>query len=445
MCKAGVGSAARPAQHAARCSAAAIAPRLAPRRRLGALGAALLSLGLLAGCKRPGPLVNNPPLKGTAYVVIGSYGQERLSQAVVEEQEELVRLLQTDFQQLHPGVSLQVALSREGDITKELAARNRDGLGPDLLLVSGTVARELERLGLSQPVPMNAELRRLLRPRLRDRISDSRHQLAGVPMLLEPQLACFNRQRLAASPATLAALEASSERGIEVGMSVDAIDLYWTVGAAGANDALMAATRGERLSPAQQQAVLGWLRWLRSANMRERVNFFNHQEALLQGLINGQLDWITCRSTSLGRLRKVLGERLGVAVLPGGPGGAPTPLMRQRVWVFGLDSSPRQRQIAEDFARFSLSPMMQRYLTLHTQQMLPVSREVSMPAGGSPVLRAMVTSELQSRAADGISARLKSGDPRLERVSQLVMELIFAERTPEQARSELVLLLGGVP
>ena len=415
-------------------------------RRLSAYGAVLLALGLVGGCNhRPDLNAGPTPLRGTAYVVIGSYGQEQLSQAVVKEQKELVELLESDFRQLHPGVKLEVTLARESLIARDLAASDRDGLAPDLLLVSGTLARELHQQKLTQPATLTPELARLLRPHLRDRITDANNQLVGVPMLLEPQLACFNRKRLASSPRTLAALEATSERGIEVGMPINPIDLYWTVGAMGANDALIRATQRQRLTPKQQQALLIWLRWLRSANLRERVNFFSHQEALLQGLMQGQLDWITCRSTSLRRLRQSLGERLGVAVLPSGPAGAPTPLMRQRVWVLGRDSSPTQKEIAAAFTRFSLSPMMQRFLTLHTQEMLPVNREVSMPSGSSPVLQAMVASERQSHAADGISNRLKSGTPRLERLSAVLLELIYGERTPEQTRSALVMLLGGLP
>ena len=79
---------------------------------------------------------------------IGASGQEQLSRAMVEEQQELVRLLEADFQQLHPAVSLQLALARESEIPKEIEARHRDGLAPDLLLVSGTTARELDRKGL---------------------------------------------------------------------------------------------------------------------------------------------------------------------------------------------------------------------------------------------------------------------------------------------------------
>lgn len=405
----------------------------------------MLGLCLLGGCNPSTDPDHEKRLRGTAYVVIGSYGQDRLTEAVVEEQEELVRLLEEDFQQLHPGVKLRLTLYREDDIPTELAARDRDGLAPDLLLVSGTTARELFRQKLSSAVAPDPQLTKVLWSHLQERIAIKDQQLVGVPMLIEPQLACFNRNRIAKSPQTLAALEAASEQGIEVGMPINALDLYWSVGALGANQALVRATWGKPLTAAENQAVLAWLQWLQMANMRERVNFYSQQEDLLQGLMEGQLDWITCRSTSLGRLRNALGSRLGVAPLPSGPGGPPTPLLRYRMWVFGRNSSPGQQRIAEAFTRFSLSPVMQRYLTLHTQEMLPVNREVSMPTGGSPVLQAMVTSEQQSRAADGMSNHLRSGDPRLERVSALLMQLIFAERAPSQTRGELLKLLGGVP
>ena len=405
----------------------------------------MLGLSLLGGCTPSTGPSPEKRLRGTASVVIGSYGQDRLTEAVVREQEELVRLLEDDFQLLHPGVQFNLTLYREDDIPAELAARDRDGLAPDLLLVSGATARELFRQELSTAVAPDPQLAKVLWSHVRERIAIKGQQLVGVPMLIEPQLGCFNRSRIATSPPTLAALEAASEQGIEVGMPINALDLYWTVGALGANQALVRATWGTPLTAAEQRSVLAWLEWLQMANMRERVNFYSHQEDLLQGLMEGQLDWITCRSTSLGRLRKALGSRLGVAALPSGPGGPPTPLLRYRMWVFGRNSSPRQQRIAEAFTRFSLSPVMQRYLTLHTQEMLPVNREVSMPTGGSPVLQAMVTSELQSRAADGMSNQLRSGDPRLEKVSALLMQLIFAERDPRQSRGELLTLLGGVP
>jgi arabinogalactan oligomer/maltooligosaccharide transport system substrate-binding protein len=227
-----------------------------------------------------------------------------------------------------------------------------------------------------------------------------------------------------------------------VGLPIDAFDLYWTVGAYGAHAAMARLTRGQPLSAVDQQTLLAWLRWLRQVNLRERVNFFNSQEDLLQGLLAGRLAWISCRSSHFERLQRVLGPRFGVALLPSGPGGPATPLIRQRVWVFGRDSSASQRRLAEAFVRFSLTPTMQRYLTLFTRAMLPVSREVEAPSGGSPVLQAMLASERQSWVREVIGPELQGDDPRLERQRRLFLSLIYSELSPEQELQQLIVLRG---
>ncbi|MEB3360719.1 MAG: extracellular solute-binding protein [Synechococcaceae cyanobacterium] len=418
---------------------AALIPILRPCR----LALALLLASLLGACGTASSNKAEPEaLRGTTFVMIGTRGHTEISRAVQEEQGRLLDLLDADFQTLHPETQLQVDLFREASLPAVVADRSRDGLGPDLILVGSGIARSLMDAGLSRPVPLTAELRRLIPAHLLAQVVRGADQLVGIPVLLEPQLACFDRRRLAQSPSSLSALEALDERGIEVGLPIDAFDLYWTVGAYGAHSAMARLTRGAPLSAADQQTLLRWLRWLRTVNLRERVNFFNSQEDLLQGLLAGRLDWISCRSTHFERLQRVLGPRFGVALLPSGPGGPATPLIRQRVWVFGRDSSPGQRRLAEDFVRFSLTPTMQRFLTLHTRSMLPVSREVEPPSGGSPVLRAMVASEQQSWVREAIGPELRGDDPRLERQRRLFLSLIYSELSPEQVLQKLMLLRG---
>ena len=319
------------------------------------VGLALLLVSLLSACgDATSGRFGQRVLRGTTFVMIGSRGHAQISKAVLEEQERLLQLLDDDFRTLHPETRLQLDLFQETVLPSVVASRSRDGLGPDLMLVSSGTARSLMDAGLSRPVPLSAELRRVIPATLLSQVAEGPDQLVGVPVLLEPQLACFNRARLPQGPTSLAHLEALSEQGIEVGLPIDAFDLYWTVGALGANGAMARLSRGQPLDAADQGALLGWLRWLRAVNLRERVNFFSTQEDLLQGLLAGRLDWISCRSTHFERLQRGLGSRFGVALLPGGPGGAATPLIRQRVWVYGRNSSPGQRRLAEAFVRFSL-------------------------------------------------------------------------------------------
>jgi len=76
--------------------------------------------------------------------------------------------------------------------------------------------------------------------------------------------------------------------------------------------------------------------------------------------------------------------------------------------------------------------------------MLPVSRDVSIPASHSPVLQTLIRSEQQSRAPYGSSNPLRSGDPRLELITQMLLQLIFNQRTPEQTQPALIRILGGL-
>ena len=217
-------------------------------------GLALLLVSLLSACgDATSGRFGQRVLRGTTFVMIGSRGHAQISKAVLEEQERLLQLLDDDFRTLHPETRLQLDLFQETVLPSVVASRSRDGLGPDLMLVSSGTARSLMDAGLSRPVPLSAELRRVIPATLLSQVAEGPDQLVGVPVLLEPQLACFNRARLPQGPTSLAHLEALSEQGIEVGLPIDAFDLYWTVGALGANGAMARLSRGQPLDAADQQ------------------------------------------------------------------------------------------------------------------------------------------------------------------------------------------------
>lgn len=408
--------------------------------RFFCLAAFLLALLALAGCGRNSSQNGNAFTGRTLQIILGISSDEQLSNALVHEQDELISWLEWSFEQLYPGVRLVLTQYREKDIPAELAQLDRDGMAPDLLLVDVSTARALWRSGLTKPIPANTPMLGQLQQSVRQRVDTDNQSLIGIPVLITPQLACFNRKRLPTSPASLPSLIGSSDKGIELGMSIAPQDVYWTTGPIGANPAMERVLWGEALGPADRQALLRWLSWLQEVNLHERVNFYDNQEQLVQALIRGQLDWITCSSTNLQRLRRVLGDRLGVAALPGGPAGQATPLLNHRMWVFGRNSSPAQQRIAEALARFSLSPPMQRYLTIKTQEMLPVT-EVSIPTGGHPLLEAMVQAKRQTRTTRAIGQQIRLGDPRLESIRQLLLRLSYQEISSEQAFRQLLAIL----
>jgi hypothetical protein len=95
---------------------------------------------------------------------------------------------------------------------------------------------------------------------------------------------------------------------------------------------------GQRhLEPQARARVLAWLSWLYRANVIPSLIFVEHGDQLVRRLEQGQLDWINCNATAIGRLRKALGPNLAVSVLSQ-----------------GLDAKASHRRVAERFARLLL-------------------------------------------------------------------------------------------
>ena len=404
--------------------------------RLPILGVMLVCLWLLLGCERSGQQSRQNNLKGTINVLVSLDGVERFSKGKLEEQAALAEQMATDYRYLNPAVHIQIEVTRESDLIEKVKSRTRDGLGPDLILARGWVAHRLNEENLSEPVQLDQGYAKEINPGLLKRLRIRGSQYVGIPVFLLPQLACYNRQEIARNPASLDQLIATSERGVDIGMALDLADLFWTVGPWGGNAAEDAVLNRKAISPAERIALLSWLQSLLDASKYLKVNFYDQEEQLVEGLLNGRLDWITCRSSNIGRLRKRLGAKLGVGALPSGPGGHPTPITVAKVWAVGVNSSQAQRQLATDFARFTVNAIMQRYTALITEQMLPANQSIPMPIGQSEVVSAMVSSLKQSQQGGMlVSILLNDENYRYYReATRAVTEMIYGERSPEQVR-----------
>lgn len=166
---------------------------------------------------------------------------------------------------------------------------------------------------------------------------------------------------------------------------------------------------------------------------------------MIQELGKGQLDWTTCRSTNLARLRDELGDNLGVATLPRGPGGPPSPLSRQRVLAFGRNSSAPQRRVAEAFARFVLTPLTQRNLALQRQQVVPVLGNLRLPEGRKGTLRLLTIAQAQARSAQGTSqVMFRPGDLEGVAMGRVVSDWLFGDLDKDGAIDALVQVIQPV-
>ena len=356
------------------------------------------------------------------------------------------------FRKLHPEVTVEISTVSEGKVEQRLRLSQSRGLGPDLLLIHAPKAISLLQQGLVDPLPQKDRgLQRTLaqvHPYLLRRARDGQ-ALAGLPIFAEISLACYDRRRISQPPTSLSELLAVAAAGNPVGLSVDPTGLYWTAGGLGASDALhpilLPSDPGARIPQiSQRQDLQRWLVWLRQSSLQGRVDVANGPQDLTLGLESGRLAWIPCFSPVLARLNRTMGHRLGVAPLPGGPQGPPSPFLSNRIWALGTDSSADQRRLALALAELSLDPILQREITLSGRYTIPANRYVPIPVASSGQLAAMATALSQFRQTAWKGAISYSQDavervlPSLESIVNQVMEGIL---TPDEG-SEMLQQLG---
>jgi len=348
-----------------------------------------------------------------------------------------------DLVLLQPKVRLQVQVFAEQSLRNELRIRNRTGLSPDLLLVNQATARELASDRLISTVTVPAVVLDQLDTGSVQRVRRQDGSLIGIPVELQPQVACFDRRRIKRSPANLDELLAFSAKGMEVGFSLDAMNLAWTLGPLGAINAVSDLLAGKPATPMTRESLNGWLLWLRQADGQQHVTVFPSETELLKALIGGSLDWIPCRSINITRLRSRLGSHLGVAALPSGPFGEASPITRERVLSFGVNSSPEQRQLALALARFAVSPLHQRDLVLRNKYVLPVNLEIAPPVQSSSVVAAMVEGRDQSLRSATTRLDQGSSESQREGWQALLTRYLFDDLSQKEALEGLISLLSG--
>ena len=394
---------------------------------------------LLLGCRASDGLPN------VLYLGVEVNPDETIDANLLADTRQRLGYLEAGYRQLYPNTRFQVSLYPEQQLAWAIQRRNRAGLGPDLLLINGDMAVQLLEAGVIAPFPRTEVDLNPFDPQVLDRLRNSSGELAGLPLLVQTQLACFNRRRLDAAPTTLQQLLDTSAKGHPVGLSMEAYNLFWTVGSLGAVGAIDTAAAGRQPSGAQQQAIERWLTWLQNANNQLRVTFYASQTSAEREFQAGRLDWFPCRSSAIPRLRKILGDGLGVAPLPRGEGGDASPINKLRVLALGTNTSRSSRERALAFSHFSVNPLSQRNLTLGSQVVLPANRFVRVPVSSSATLRAMVTSAQQGSQTNSLVELIHSNDPRVAEIQTLLTTLVFGEVSPTRAGQNLVAILRNRP
>lgn len=364
----------------------------------------------------------------------------------------VVKDVQTLLQDFDPGLRLHPTSYSELNLVREIARQTSSGLGPDLIITNGNTALALQEQQLTQPVPLTPEERSRISPIALQRVTGPDGAIAGVPISQYVQLACYDKRRLPNPPQTLKDLASASGQGRVFGFALHLEDLYWTLGGFQATPALQAALNGEAGSAQDNRRLIAWLNWLQTASFQQNVLFLSNQVALGEQLIQGKLDWVTCWSSQLPKLRSALNEHLGVTTLPSGPIGQPSPITRLQVWALGRNSSRRQRSDSLKLLAFMVEPWTQKTLALKYRTSFPVNPQVAPIVQRQLAFERNVTAERlglglsdapSTRHANAVLATVSTNPNRMARVNGVLNSVVFGTRTPKEAASSLLDILRG--
>lgn len=406
------------------------------RRRLAVLLALLPGLAVaLTGCEqglRPPENVQIYVSTGSGHNVVGQVSMQRLAGQIAQE-----------FMQLNPGVNLHLRVVPQGELLRSVQQRATLGASPDLMISRVSVAYALRQQGLSQPTGLTPAQLAPLRVRYLQQFTNN-GQVLILPLLVQPAVACYDRDRMPKPPRTLQQLLELADSGDRIGLSLQIDELLWTAAGFGAQDVLLRLLDSEAhgrtprpLRPLEYRQLVQWLSWLQTNNAAQpNLQFFETEEALVTAMLHGKLDWISCQGPSLRRLEQAMGRRLGVVALPQGPDGQPPhALARIMAFSFGRDSTPSQRRVAQNFALFALNSYVQNNMVMAALGNMPANQHVLVPKKQSGAMAALEQS-LRTSLVPDFSHRVWIGN-LVPVITQLVKLAIYGEATPEQTVQRL--------
>lgn len=372
-------------------------PRLLPQRltRGVAIGVGLALVVLTTGCQGG----EDPPVSLQLAISTGQ-GSDGVARANLKR---LSTQIANEYMRNHPRVLLHLRFLPEGDLVESVRSRARLGAGPDLLISRVAPVEILEREGYLKPIEISPQQLDPLQLKFLSKFRDGAAYDA-LPFLLQPMVACYDRRRLPMAPTRLDELPVRAAEGVRVGLPLQMFELLWTASDFEADQDLIFVETGDEL---------------------------------VERMERGQLDWISCSSTAIERLKRKLGPHLGVSVLPTGSDGKPArPMARLQLLSFGRDSTPAQRQVATSFALFVLNDFSQTNLISKAFGNMPVNQNVVVPVKDSPALAVMQASLDHStvptfREGVGFRRAIGLGAGSQDPLVQLLKQAVYGEQSPE--------------
>lgn len=178
------------------------------------------------------------------------------------------------------------------------------------------------------------------------------------------------------------------------------------------------------------------------SSYQQNIRFLNSQRQLREGLIKGDLDWITCWSSNLTRLRVQMGDNLGITALPKGPAQLRKASTRLEVWALGRNSSQLQRRKSLVMLDFITKPWAQKTYSLMSASAMPVSQKAaaivaSKILGCRQAMNNYIQKNQQPLSPVRAKARIFRDPESYESISDDLLDTIYNIRTPEESTEQI--------
>lgn len=305
------------------------------------------------------------------------------------------------FEEANPGVRVLLFRLEPAELLSRYIGASANGFGPDLLLGPNEWLPELLAANALLPVDgeTEAQVWDWYQPGVESTLR-SQGRLYGLAVARRTSALLYNPRLVDLPARTLDELFAQARGGLGVGIGTSFESAFWGIGASGAP--LVSADNG---LPLEESGLESWLTWLRNAQDNASFVMSSNQTGLRELFLQGDLaylidDYEGWRSLSAGED----GFDIGVRLLPEGPGGSASPLLRTEALFFNPVSSDRQQQVARNLGLFLLSREEQTLL-MRRARLVPVRRDVRINSRLNP--------EIAAFAAQANSALPWTADPQL--------------------------------
>ncbi len=321
----------------------------------------------------------------TLYIAY-SIPDNEFTQSSKERIEKQISLRTQLFLRTKPNTRVVTVAYKDSQLQHQISEDSQLNLGPDLILTVDFYLRGLYQDSLISAFP-NSTLWEQQYSDIIKSLSTVDKKLAFAPYGIYPQVSCYNNTTINQPPKTIQELMKLGASGVRIGLSTRTHEIFWTAGSTGAIPEISSLVNKKNQNKLHPK-IKEWITWLRQAAYYQNIFFYSQQSELINELAANNLDWISCHSSDIVRLREEMGEQLSIATLPNGV------QTKAFAWPFvlgyglGTDSSPTQRELALSYVKANTNAVGQRRVMLRTEAYLPANKAVDIPNQSSQTLKA---------------------------------------------------------